>query len=1115
MPNHPFSTHEVRFFVLRTPLLPMDEFLRWTRAAEAIPLDGGDADDRRGRLEQKRRLLRGALAQALASPALLEALAAASPSLVSSLDVWREAPTSPRGRKVERALVSYFIRASTRQIPFGLLAGWSIGRPGSASRLELGPRDEYRRRSRPSSRALFSLARHMAARPELRDQVRYHVNSSTLQVGDRLKLVVRDDANGNYPKYAAIAVERTPELDRLLAAAGAGATRADLARALMDADPDLEEDEVQALVADVIDAQVLVDDLTPSITGPDPTERLLERLAPVGADPAVRALADAVRALAAQDARPLGAAPAGYAVAQALLVRQADRAAGNEEDGEKQGEGDGEGDALPPPAAGPTLLQIDLFKPARRLHLSSEVLDVVKDAVALCHRLSPRSDPLREPRRRFTDRYGARAVPLLEALDAETGIGLEGEADPPSPLVAGLGLVPRPSRAQGPAAFSPLREVHLHRRLHRLLAAGGRELRLDEEDLRALAAPEAPSVPTALSAFVSLLAPSPEALAAGNYQVLFRGAAASSPAAFVGRILHGDPALVGLLRGALDDEASAHADEIAAELVHQPGERICDVALRPVLTEWEIPCLGRSGAPADRQLPLTDLLLAVRHGRFVVISRSLGRRVRITLSTGHNFSMGQNLALYRFLAELGTRQDTHSFAWDWAGFNDWPFLPRVTRGRVVLAPARWKIWKDDLGASAEGADRDPFFAVQRLRDALGLPRFVALQEVDRLLTIDLDNPLCVDVLLGAFKRSEVLRLVEDLQVVDGGCAASPEGVFCHELVIPFVARPARIVKPPLDAGVPPEIPRATRTHAPGSEWTYVKLFAAPETADALLLDVVAPVVEQALGAGIVRRWFFIRFGEGGWHLRVRFRGASPRALAELVPLLHDRCTSWLLSGRLRNFQLDTYDREIERYGGVEAIELAEELFQADSDACLRVLKALGGSDGGATRWTATLLGADALLEDLGFSAAERLQIVERWAAESAREHNVTPATEQRLAARFRSHRPRLERLLQGDVALDDGPEMRVVIDALTTRSTKVRSIARQLRKLEEEGRLTSSVRELAASFVHMHVNRMARTGGRTQETVLYAFLRRLLGSRIAKQARREERGAPRARAGQR
>ncbi len=63
-----------------------------------------------------------------------------------------------------------------------------------------------------------------------------------------------------------------------------------------------------------------------------------------------------------------------------------------------------------------------------------------------------------------------------------------------------------------------------------------------------------------------------------------------------------------------------------------------------------------------------------------------------------------------------------------------------------------------------------------------------------------------------------------------------------------------------------------RTFPPGSEWLYAKLYTGTATADQILRDVIAPLVAEVLGSGAAERWFFIRYGDPDWHVRLRFHG---------------------------------------------------------------------------------------------------------------------------------------------------------------------------------------------------------------------------------------------------
>src|SRR5262249_59520570 len=82
-------------------------------------------------------------------------------------------------------------------------------------------------------------------------------------------------------------------------------------------------------------------------------------------------------------------------------------------------------------------------------------------------------------------------------------------------------------------------------------------------------------------------------------------------------------------------------------------------------------------------------------------------------------------------------------------------------------------------------------------------------------------------------------------------------------------------------------------------------------------------------------------------------------------------------GGLWGFQLDTYEREVERYGGPEGIALAERLFHADSEAVLALAGRLPEDTRGDVRWRLALLGMDRLLDDLGFDPDSRRAIIRR------------------------------------------------------------------------------------------------------------------------------------------
>ena len=152
-----------------------------------------------------------------------------------------------------------------------------------------------------------------------------------------------------------------------------------------------------------------------------------------------------------------------------------------------------------------------------------------------------------------------------------------------------------------------------------------------------------------------------------------------SGANLLGRFCHGDPDLHANVAEHLREEEALDPDALFAEVVHLPEGRLGNVLLRPLLRRGEIPYLGRSGSPADQQIPVTDLTLRLVDDRFVLRSRRLGRRIVPRLTTAHNFR-GRALNIYRLLGLLQSEGRLPGCTWDWGALAALPFLPRVTCG---------------------------------------------------------------------------------------------------------------------------------------------------------------------------------------------------------------------------------------------------------------------------------------------------------------------------------------------------------------------------------------------------------------------------------------------------
>lgn len=1053
------------FFALRTPLLPV-EFLRaFTSGMEARAAYEAGNPDLGPAIARDRARSRERILAAAADPVIREAIFVASPSLEADLvQLQKEGGDDERRLKIEVAMSRYLTRMSARSSPFGLLAGMSTGTCGEMTSLDLPPRARYRRWARLDLDYLWEVTERLRADPDFRRTLTWRPNSSLFEVAGTLRLVAVQPHPEHAREHELVQVEATHHVRVALERARRGATVGELTAALLEADGEVDADEAEAFVLELIESQVLTSDFTPWMTGDPPAQRLIGEIrarpafASIGA-----ALERAEAALAALDPVPLGQPPETYR----RIARELE--------------------ALPAPSPAARLFRVDLHKPPVGASLGPRVMALIADAVALAERITPPMElpGLVEFRRAFAERYGQREVPLLEALDEETGIGFERARDPAAqaPLLDGL-VFGRPASYE-PTFGWDARPGVLLGLLDRALRSGATELSLGEDDLEALEVRPRPRWPGAFVVRGAL----------ADQDFLFHHLVGPPGGLLLGRFCHGDPTLEERVRTHAAEEETLDPEAIYAEVVHLSWGRLGNVTSRPALWGAEIPYLGASGVPLDRQIPAGDLMVSVEDGSIVLRSRSSGRRVVPRLSNAHNFRARSFLPVYRFLGTI-QHQGVDSGRWMWGPLSGAPFLPRVRVGRIILSLARWTIPARRLEAvtAARGARR--FAEVQRLRDELRLPRRVALPEDDEgldTLELDLDDPLSVESLARAAGDGRPMKLHEVFPADDGLTARGPEGRYRHELMVPFTSG----APPPKPRSVAPGSRHPHRASPPGSEWLYARVYSGEIAADQVLARHLAPLAREAIERGDASRWFFIRYVDPHPHLRWRLRGAPERLCARTLPALHRAIEPLLAGGAVWRVELGTYEPELARYGGPEGMELAEEIFHADSDAAVGLLDAADGDD--SARWRFALLGASRLLEDFQLSLLDRVDLLRLSKAELMSELPEGLAMEQQLAARYRPERKEVERLLSPKGL--GQPELQDAAEVLRRRSARIAFPVTRLRALDREGRLEGPLAGLILSLLHMHVNRMCHTGARRQELVLVDFMLRAVESRLAREGR--------------
>lgn len=287
-----------------------------------------------------------------------------------------------------------------------------------------------------------------------------------------------------------------------------------------------------------------------------------------------------------------------------------------------------------------------------------------------------------------------------------------------------------------------------------------------------------------------------------------------------------------------------------------------------------------------------------------------------------------------------------------------------------------------------------------------------------------------------------------------------------------------------------------RTFIIGDEWLYYKFYTGPKTADLILTEMIKPITEQLLANRLIDYWFFIRYADPKLHTRVRFHIPDPKNMTPVILSVRSSAAWFIQHNLLAKIQVDTYEREVERYG-IHSMDLAEKIFFYDSKMIVDMLSLIEGDEGERIRWLFALRAVENMLEDFQFDMEQRFDQVTMLRENFGREFNMQRGLKDQTEKKFRANRPQINELM--DRANDEVSEMYPLFQLLAQKSAAVKPFVKEILDLNQNNRLEMPLNDLLASYSHMMINRLFKSKQRLHELVVYDFLHRYYKSEIARQ----------------
>jgi len=696
----------------------------------------------------------------------------------------------------------------------------------------------------------------------------------------------------------------------------------------------------------------------------------------------------------------------------------------------------------------------------------------ILDALYCMNKLVPQyeNEELERFKIAFTAKFEGREIPLLMALDPEVGIGYENQEDVVYQEEALLKDVQFEDPKDQPKflKWTMAHSLLLNKVYQQSGDHSAYQIELTAQDLDSLPPPRGEQqLPPSISVVFRLY----------NGLLYLESAGGASATSLIGRFSAFNDRFLDLATEIAEKEQALNPDVLFAEIAHICDMHAANINRRKHVRKYEVPVMVMSTLEGERQLELSDLYVSLRNGQIVLRSKKHDAVVIPRLSTAFNHHNSE-LSVFRFLCDLQYQGMRASFKLEMEHFfPGLQFYPRVIYKSSILSLATWHLKAGDFAAMKTGNAGKQFNLFHQLARQIKLPRYFALTQHDNHLVFDRDQEDDVLLFLDAIKHYDKITLTEFLMNDEGRAdVTNSQGkpligqytaaLYLNETVYNF-AKAARFE----------EATAGHRNFAPGTEWTYFKIYCHPALANELLCHSLMPLLEWVYERKIIDKWFYIRYNDPDHHIRLRLHTLNGQS-DMLMALFSQQLRTLLDEQKIEKYHIDIYVRELERYAPA-TINDVESFFFGSSLLTLSYMNRSAQDESlHPYNLDFIMLSMDEMLNAFRQPLTARVALFQKlylsFYEEFKGDKNLKKSLEKKYADLRQEIKQRYESLADLKAAL--GGYCDLLHNYCLTIAEKVQD--------EPAG----VVEKIQADLIHMHLNRLFVQNPRRQELIIYYLL---------------------------
>lgn len=849
--------------------------------------------------------------------------------------------------KAANALIRYFLRMSYRATPFGLSAGVSLAAYEDNTELK---KIEYRHRSvKIDSGVISNILKELNENRNIREYFTFYSNNTLYLKNCGYRFFEKNELKSSFD-FSLAKVEINDFLDKILHLCRCGATLNDI-RTLLQSDEELESEEIEEFVEELIDSQLIVSSMQYDVLNinfdQDLTIRLKEFYKKSGNQnlQTIIRLLDRVKELC----RELESLEL-ESTESLNLIGELDFLLNDYNDGES------------------TAVQIDLIQNSS-FSLPLRIKKNIEKNIKTFHKLNfqiNKRKKLLEFKKEFLNRYGKRAVPLLEVLDLEIGIGypLNVKVNAKSSLLQNVQIAGK-YISDGDKVNEW--DKFLLEKYEQYLSNKSDIILIKASELNFIENSDAEQVKSMLFS-AQLYKKSP------NEYEYFVSAIRKGTAQFsAGRFAYADEGVKSYMNEVAVYEKNQLSDnQIYAEVKHYSQPRLGNISQRPNHYDYFIPIYDSSFGSSEFEVALSDLYLYVEDDTVILYSEKLNKQVIPKLSCAQNTAL-LTCSIYNFLGEV--IDDSFMNYWDWGFLGSKSYLPRVQFEDFILSKERWILNPRVIYSKDKTID-----ILKDFISSNSIKRYVTLNSAgDNFLPLDLKSDFSINLIHDELLKDNIITLEESINLGNNFSAVENDfGKTTNEVHIPiFPEKTGYLKKYHLDKIKASIIdnPRSFKLF-PDKGSLYFKIYIKNEHVDKIFIEKMFFIFSSLIQQKKCDYYFFIRYKDPEYHFRIRFF-SEKLDIDCIVNSINEAFKDEIESYIVDKIQIDTYERETERYGGDIGVEISERIFYYDSLCVLETLLWVEHNDKEQDKWLIAMQGVHYLFDDFSIKVDERIKRLEK------------------------------------------------------------------------------------------------------------------------------------------